>query len=66
MISFRCLNYSISTLTCQDVILKTTYKIDVLVFRTLDTITETDENNNDDYLSIMHNNISLLQKEHYK
>ena len=27
MISFRCLNYSISTLTCQDVILKMTYKI---------------------------------------
>lgn len=46
--------------------LKTTYKVNILVFRTLDTITEKDENNNDDYLSIMHNNISLLQKETYK
>ncbi len=46
--------------------LKNTYKINILVFRTLDTITEKDESNNDDYLSIMHYNISLLQKETYK
>ena len=46
--------------------LKNTYNIKTLEFRTLDTITEKDEQNNDDYLSIMHNNISLLQKETYK
>lgn len=43
-----------------------TYNIKTLEFRTLDTITEKDEQNNDDYLSIMHNNISLLQQETYK
>lgn len=46
--------------------LKTTYNITILEFRTLDTITEKDESNNDDYLSIMHSNIALLQKETYK
>lgn len=46
--------------------LQNTYNIKTLEFRTLDTITEKDEQNNDDYLSIMHNNISLLQKETYK
>ena len=46
--------------------LKETYKIKELEFRTLDTISEKDENNNDDYLSIMHDNISKLQKETYK
>ena len=46
--------------------LKNTYKVKPLVFRTLDTITEKDMQNNDDYLSIMHNNISLLQQETYK
>ncbi len=46
--------------------LKATYNITVLEFRTLDTITEKDESNNDDYLSIMHSNIALLQKETYK
>ena len=46
--------------------LTNTYKIKTLQFRTLDTITEQDKQNNDDYLSIMHNNISLLQQETYK
>lgn len=40
--------------------------VEELKFRTLDTLSEKDEKNNDDYLSIMHNNISLLQKETYK
>ncbi len=42
------------------------YDIKELKFRTLDTISEKDEKDNDDYLSIMHENISLLQKETYK
>lgn len=46
--------------------LKDAYKVETLEFRTLDTITEKDESNNEDYLSIMHNNVSLLQKETYK
>ena len=46
--------------------LKNDYSIKELKFRTLDTISEKDENNNDDYLSIMHENISKLQKETYK
>lgn len=46
--------------------LKKSYSIGELKFRTLDTISEKDEKNNDDYLSIMHSNISLLQKETYK
>ena len=46
--------------------LKNDYSIKELKFRTLDTISEKDENNNDDNLSIMHENISKLQKETYK
>ena len=46
--------------------LKSSYDIKELKFRTLDTISEKDEGNNDDYLSIMHDNISKLQKETYK
>lgn len=46
--------------------LKNAYSVDTLMFRSLDTITEKDENNNDDYLSIMHSNIDLLKKETYK
>lgn len=43
-----------------------TYKIEKLTFRKLDTITEEDEKNNDDYISIMHSNIDLLKQETYK
>lgn len=52
----------------QDIVkeLKKDYNIEELTFRTLDTISEKDEKNNDDYLSIMHSNISQLQKETYK
>ena len=46
--------------------LKEIYKAQILTFRTLDTITEKDEQNNDDYLSIMHSNIDLLKQETYK
>lgn len=46
--------------------LKNSYNAQILTFRTLDTITEKDEQNNDDYLSIMHNNIDLLKQETYK
>ena len=46
--------------------LKKAYNVKSLEFRTLDTITEKDISNNDDYLSIMHDNINLLQKETYK
>lgn len=46
--------------------LKDNYEIKELQFRTLDTISEKDESDNDDYLSIMHDNISKLQKEAYK
>lgn len=46
--------------------LKNTYNVEVLTFRSLDTITENDVENNDDYLSIMHSNIDLLKKETYK
>ena len=46
--------------------LKDAYNINELRFRTLDTISEKDEKNKDDYLSIMHDNISKLQKETYK
>ena len=45
---------------------KEIYKAQILTFRTLDTITEKDEQNNDDYLSIMHSNIDLLKQETYK
>jgi len=46
--------------------LKDNYNIETLTFRSLDTITEEDVENNDDYLSIMHINIDLLKKETYK
>lgn len=46
--------------------LENNYKIETLTFKTLDTITENDEKNNDDYLSIMHSNIDLIKKETYK
>lgn len=42
------------------------YNVKTLTFRTLDTITEKDKQNNDDYLSIMHNNINLIKQETYK
>lgn len=47
-------------------VLEKEFDIKELKFRTLDTISEKDESNNDDYLSIMHENISKLQKETYK
>ena len=46
--------------------LKNIYDVDTLKFRTIDTITEDDVENNDDYLSIMHSNIDLLKQETYK
>lgn len=46
--------------------LESTYKAEILKFRTLDTITQEDEENNDDYLSIMHSNIDLIKQETYK
>ncbi|MGM9879262.1 MAG: metal ABC transporter substrate-binding protein [Bacilli bacterium] len=46
--------------------LKDSYNVEVLTFRTLDTITEKDEQNNDDYLSIMHSNVDLIKQETYK
>lgn len=42
------------------------YNAKTLTFRTLDTITEKDKQNNDDYLSIMHDNIDLIKQETYK
>ena len=46
--------------------LQNDYNVETLTFRALDTITEKDEKNNDDYLSIMHSNIDLLKQEAYK
>ncbi len=46
--------------------LKNTYKLDVLTLKKLDTISESDEQNNDDYISIMHGNLDLIKKETYK
>lgn len=46
--------------------LKETYKIETLNFRKLDTITEEDTKNNDDYLSIMYSNIDQIKQETYK
>lgn len=46
--------------------LKKEYNVKIIKFRALDTISENDINNNDDYLSIMHDNINKLQKEIYK
>lgn len=42
------------------------YDIETLTLRTLETITEKDIDNNDDYLSLMYENIELLKKETYK
>ena len=46
--------------------LTTNYPVETLTFRTIETITEEDVENNDDYLSIMHSNIDLLKQETYK
>lgn len=45
--------------------LRDTYDIDALVFRTMETITEKDVSNNEDYLTIMNYNIELLKEETY-
>lgn len=45
---------------------KNNYNIKIETLRSLDNITEEDENNNDDYLSLMHHNIDLIKKETYK
>lgn len=42
------------------------YKVDKLTFRTIETITEDDVNNGEDYISLMYDNIELLKKETYK
>lgn len=42
------------------------YNIETLTLRTLETITEKDLENNEDYISLMHQNIELLKKETYK
>lgn len=42
------------------------YKVKLETLRSLETITDEDENNNDDYLSLMHTNIDLIKKETYK
>lgn len=46
--------------------MKNFYNVDILTFRSLDTLSENDLKNNEDYLSIMHNNIDLLKQETYK
>ena len=46
--------------------LATGYSVKKLEFTSLDTLSEKNENNNEDYLSIMHNNIDLLKKETYR
>lgn len=40
-------------------------KAEVITFRSLETIKEEDLNKNDDFLSLMHENISLISKETY-
>jgi len=40
--------------------------IQTLTLRTLETITEKDVENNEDYISLMHQNIELIKKETYK
>lgn len=45
--------------------LKENYGVEVLTFRTLEVIKDTDINNNDDFLSLMHENVSLITKETY-
>ena len=42
------------------------YNAKILTVRSLDTITEDDVENNDDYLSIMHSNVDLIKQETYK
>ena len=46
--------------------LKDNYKIKIETLRSLETITDEDETNNDDYLSLMHLNIDSIKKETYK
>lgn len=46
--------------------LKNKYNAQEITFRVLETITEEDITNGDDYLSLMHNNIELIKKETYK
>ena len=46
--------------------LKNNYDINFETLRSLDNITEEDESNNDDYLSLMHQNIDKIKKETYK
>lgn len=42
------------------------YSAKILEFKSAEIITENDIENNEDYLSIMHNNIELLKKETYE
>lgn len=42
------------------------YKVKIETLRSLETITDNDKNNNDDYLSLMHVNIDKIKKETYK
>ena len=42
------------------------YNIETIEIINLNTISEKQENENEDYLSIMHSNIDLLKKETYK
>lgn len=46
--------------------LKNDHKIETIEIKALDTISEKDETNNEDYLSLMHYNINQIQKETYK
>lgn len=46
--------------------LKDNYKVKIESLRSLETITDEDEDNNDDYLSLMHLNIDSIKKETYK
>ena len=46
--------------------LEQNYNVKIETLRSLDTITENDEENNEDYLSLMHLNIDKLKKETYK
>ena len=46
--------------------LKTNYKVKIETLRSLETITDEDEENNDDFLSLMHLNIDSIKKETYK
>lgn len=46
--------------------LKDNYNIKAESLRSLETLTEQDEKNNDDYLSLMHINIDKIKKETYK